>query len=64
MEIRKVTCDVKDCCEEYQEEKYGAGFPGWGSINGLQNPDTGQSIAHLCPRHLIIISKSLNGGNE
>ena len=60
-ELSKITCDVKGCEAEHTEEFFNQGHPGWGHIAGIYDDTTGSDRAHLCPEHLIIIMKFLNG---
>ena len=62
MEIRKIKCDVAGCENEYEEQQYNEGFPGWGHVGGIRNPDTGQDLAHICPEHKAKIIKLLMEG--
>ena len=38
------------------------GYPGWGHIAGLYNPDTGEEMAHVCPECKEMLRQWLNGG--
>jgi len=61
--LRTIHCDVKACEECHVEGKFNEGFPGWGEIQGLIDKDTGNTKAHLCPKHLTIAKKLLMGEN-
>lgn len=50
MELRTITCDVKDCKNRHTEKAWGEGHPGWGSLKGIVLD--GQTDPHLCPQHL------------
>jgi len=57
---RKVKCDSDKCTEFFEEALMGLGFPGWGTIAGVENPETGASEMYLCPHHLQQLLKKLN----
>ena len=61
MQLRTITCDVAGCSNQYTESVDGAGFPGWGQVSGLRNPETGATEAHLCPVHLLAVAEILKG---
>lgn len=61
MEIRTWVCSVRDCVETVAEEKPGYGFPGWGGIGGLMDKETGEDRAHICPEHMKVIKRFING---
>lgn len=46
--LRTVECDI--CRSSYTEEGYGAGFPGWMNILGIELD--GNSQIWLCPTHM------------
>lgn len=56
--IRTIICNT--CGKQQMETKFNIGFPGWGHIAGLMNPDTGEDTAHLCPDCMIKIKEKLN----
>ena len=58
MILQTIKCSVLGCENEYTEVKFNSGFPGWGSVHGISNPDTGEEVAHICPDHLNIIKES------
>lgn len=59
MELRTWKCSVHECEEQYTEVSDGIGFPGWGIIEGISSPEGDR--AHICPKHIGIIVKVLNG---
>lgn len=61
MILRTIKCNISGCNAVYTEAGFNAGFPGWGSISGICDPDTGADQAHLCPYHLNAVIKILNG---
>ena len=54
MNLRIITCDIKDCQTRYEEVRTGAGFPGWGQLNGIVLNDIPNPS--LCPKHLAQIA--------
>lgn len=60
-ELRKMKCDYPGCDKEETEVMYGHGFQGWGAVHGIQNKETGQVSAHLCPVHLNKVKKFIFG---
>ena len=64
MQLRTVSCDVAECGMVYTESSPGAGFPGWGLVAGLQNSETGESVAHLCPMHLQRVAQILRESDK
>ena len=63
-EIRILKCDVENCKERTEEVSEGAGFPGWGHVEGIANVLDGKMIstrAYICPLHLLRIKEFLNG---
>lgn len=48
MILRTIKCDV--CGATYTEERDGAGFPGWGALQGVALD--GVPNPSLCPKHL------------
>jgi len=59
--LQTIICGVEGCAEKYTERKYNEGFPGWGHVAGLKNDETGETICHVCPKHLAVIKKILSG---
>lgn len=55
MRLTTIKCSVIGCDEEYTEAAPGAGFPNWGAIHGVHNPETGEDFADLCPTHRAMI---------
>lgn len=62
MILKTIHCNVRNCNNEYTEKKNNEGFPGWGHIVGLQDEETNETTAHLCPEHLQMIGRVLNNG--
>lgn len=62
MILQTIYCSVDGCKKSHKEEKPNAGFPNWGHVVGVQNAETGETIAHLCPSHLGMASTMLSGG--
>ena len=60
-EFSKIKCDVKGCKEEHTEGFFNQGHPEWGHIAGIYDDKTGSDRAHLCPKHLKMVMKFLNG---
>jgi hypothetical protein len=54
--LRTIKCNVEGCREIYTEQGPGAGFPGWGVLQGRQN-EKGETECHLCPKHLDMVFK-------
>lgn len=50
--LRTIRCNYPNCRVEQGEKTPNAGWPGWGSLNGLQDSETGDTEMHLCPEHL------------
>lgn len=59
---RIIKCDVESCPKTCIEEEYGAGFPGWGHMAGVEDEETKRNTAYLCPRHMQRVREILNGG--
>ncbi len=62
MILRTITCSVKGCNGKYTETAPNDGFPGWIGITGIQNPDTKEEGAHVCPVCKAKVYSLLNGG--
>lgn len=56
--LRTIQCNF--CPAVFKEEGYNKGFPGWGHVSGLYNPETGEDTAHYCPECKKKISDLLN----
>ncbi len=54
MILRTITCDAPECKHLEQEQAPGAGWPGWGAIQGIAID--GKENPSLCPRHLKAIA--------
>lgn len=52
MILRTIKCDI--CGESYTEERDGAGFPGWGSLQGVTLNGTANPT--FCPGHLAQVA--------
>lgn len=61
MILQTIKCSAKNCENEYTEKRFNEGFPGWGHIQGVEDKETGENTAHLCPKHLQIARRLLNG---
>jgi hypothetical protein len=64
MILRTVKCDVDGCNVEYSEQHFNQGFPGWGSISGLQDENGHNRTAYICPEHLQKAKDLLNGSMD
>lgn len=64
MNLRTMTCDIKNCLSSYTEKKPGDGFPGWGQLNGICLD--GNDNPCLCPDHLTRMAEYADklGGSE
>lgn len=49
---RKIQCNAPGCPATEEEKTPGAGWPGWGVLQGKANDETGETDFHLCPVHL------------
>lgn len=58
MILRTIQCSLCDVNET--EKTQDAGWPGWGVVSGLRNPETGETEAHLCPQHMEKLKDFLN----
>jgi hypothetical protein len=56
--LRTIICNK--CGARYTEQGPNMGFPGWGHIAGIQNAETGETTAHLCPSCLSKAKTFLN----
>jgi len=50
--LRTIKCNLPGCQTEQVEGAPNAGWPGWGSLSGLRDDETGETELHLCPEHL------------
>ena len=57
--LRKIICNVPDCGNFTEEAASGAGWPGWGVLQGRVDDATGETDFHLCPAHLDKVFKLL-----
>jgi len=53
MILRTIKCDI--CGISYTEDREGAGFPGWGALQGVSLDDV--SNPSLCPGHLAMFGE-------
>lgn len=60
MILKTIHCSVKGCDNNYTENKFNEGFPGWGHVSGLKDDRTGEDTAHFCPEHLLMVGRLLN----
>lgn len=61
MILQTIICGVEGCAERHTETGFNMGFPGWGHVAGLMNDTTGETVCHLCPKHLATVKKLLTG---
>lgn len=61
MILKTIKCSVEGCLHTFTEAKPNMGFPSWGHVVGIQNKETDEDQAHLCPDHLTIVKSILNG---
>lgn len=52
--LRTVYCDIKGCDHKHEEVAFGAGWPGWGQLSGIEL--NGMPNPMLCPEHLQYIA--------
>lgn len=64
MILQTIKCSVKGCKVEHTEEHFNQGFPRWGSVHGITDPETMEETAHVCPNHKKDIMSILNGGDS
>lgn len=57
---RIIKCDI--CGLEMEEPVAGAGWPGWGGLNGIAMD--GVSNPNLCPEHLAATADFVDGLKE
>jgi hypothetical protein len=50
MILRTICCDIPGCKSASQEQAPGAGWPGWGALQGIAID--GKDNPSLCPGHL------------
>jgi len=62
MILRTIFCNREGCNNSMIEKAFNLGFPSWGHIQGIMNPDTGEDVAHLCPECMLKIKEYLNNG--
>jgi len=63
MIINTIKCSVSGCKVEHTEESFNVGHPGWGSVLGRRDNDTGEESAHLCPKHLDVVFTLVKQGD-
>ena len=61
MILGTIYCDMPGCDASYTEADDSQGFPGWGHVVGLVDPETGREQAHICPECKIKVAQILNG---
>jgi hypothetical protein len=57
MMLRTICCDAPGCDKRLQENEPGAGFPGWGALQGIALD--GKENPALCPEHLAKLADLL-----
>ena len=62
MEIKTIYCNVVGCEESHTEKVFDMGHPEWGHIEGREDRETGETRAHLCPKHLALVFSIISGG--
>ena len=60
--LRKIICNVPGCGNTTEETSAGAGWPGWGVLQGRVDDATGETDFHLCPAHLGAVFQFLTEG--
>ena len=58
--LRTIKCNVSGCPEQATEAASGGGWPGWGVLQGRTN-ENGETDFHLCPVHIDVAFKALEG---
>ena len=64
MMLRELTCDRHGCKNRIRETNENYGFPNWGHVGGLSDPETGADMAYICPYCKREIARWLNGDTD
>lgn len=61
MILKTIFCGVCGCKNTAIEAGPNKGWPGWGHVVGLIDDESMETTCHVCPKHLQLIKKVLEG---